>query len=87
MIIHILFIQTLQLHSPSVLIYLVNVTLTTKSTSHILQFVGPMADIYHTAVGLEKNVSENREQTENGEQTENREFNYGGHSYPRGSSG
>ena len=54
MMIHILLVQTLQLQLQSVLICLVNVTLTTKSSLHISQFVSHMVAIYYTAVGLEK---------------------------------
>ena len=54
MMIHILLVQMLQLQLRSVLICLVNVTLTAKSTLHISQFVRRMADIYYTAGGLEK---------------------------------
>ena len=66
----------LQLQSQSVLICLVNVTLTTKSVLHKLQFASHAAAIYYTEVGSEKS---NREQTDR-EQTENRESNYRGHS-------
>ena len=54
MMIHILLVQTLQLQLQSVLICLVNVTLTTKFALHISQFARHMAAIYYTAVGLEK---------------------------------
>ena len=49
-IIYILFVQTLQLHWQSVLYVL----LTAKFESHTLHFERETADIYYTAVGLEK---------------------------------
>ena len=70
MMIHILLVQTLQLQLQSVLICLVNVTLTAKTSLHTSQFERPMAAaVYHTVVGLEKiwQRTENR-QTENREQ-------------------
>ena len=54
MMIYILLVHTLQLQLQSVFICLVNVTLTAKSTLQISQFVRHTADIYYTAVGLEK---------------------------------
>ena len=60
MIIHILFVQMLQLHSQSVLICIVNITLTTKYALHTLQFARGTADIYYTTVGLEKSNVEQR---------------------------
>ena len=71
MIIHILFVQTSQLHSQSVLICLVNVTITAKSALYTSQFKRHTSDVYYTAVGLEKC---------NGEHTETRETNYRGQS-------
>ena len=54
MMIHILLVQTLQLQLQSVLICLVNVTLTAISALHTYQFSKYMVAIYYTAVGLEK---------------------------------
>ena len=69
MMIHILLVQTLQLHLQYVLICLVNVTLTAKTSLHTSQFARPMAvAVYYTVVGLEKIW----------QRTENRETNYRG---------
>ena len=54
MMIHILLVQTLRLQLQSILICLVNVTLTAKSALHTSQFMSRTAAIYHTALGLEK---------------------------------
>ena len=53
MMIHILFVVTLQLQSQSTLICLVNVTLTTKSTQHTSQFARHTTTMYYIAVELE----------------------------------
>ena len=76
MMIHILLVQTLQLHLQYVLICLVNVTLTAKTSLHTSQFVRPMAvAIYYTVVGLEKiwRRTENR-QTDNREQKQRKQL-------------
>ena len=55
MMIHILLVQTLQLQLQSVLICLVNVTLTAKTSLHTLLFARRMAAaVYYTVVGLQK---------------------------------
>ena len=54
MMIHILLVQRIQVQLQYVLICLVNITLTAKSALHTSQFVRRIADIYYTAVGLEK---------------------------------
>ena len=55
MMIHIPLVHMLQLQLQSVLICLVNVTLTVKSALHISQFARRTAlAIYHTAVGLKR---------------------------------
>ena len=55
MMIYILLVQTLQLQLQSILIYLLNITLTAKSVLHISQFVRCMvAALYHIAVELKK---------------------------------
>ena len=64
MMIHILLVQTLQLQLQSVLICLVNVTLTAKTSLHTLQFARHMAAaVYYTVLGLEKiwQITENRQ--------------------------
>ena len=64
----ILLVQMLQLQSQSVLICLVDVTLTANSILNILQFARRTAPaIYYTAVGLEKCNTKrtDREPTEN----------------------
>ena len=69
MMIHILLVQTLQLQLQSILICLVNVTLTAKTSLHISQFSRRMVvAVYYTVVGLEKIW----------QRTENRETNYRG---------
>ena len=75
MIIHILFLQMSQLHSRSVLMCLVNLTLTTKSASHTSQFVRQCGGHILYCSRIRKNVTDR--------QTENRQTNYRGHSNPR----
>ena len=73
MIIHILFIQTSQLHSRSVLICLLSITLTTKSASHTSQFIMPCGSHILNCSRIRKNVT-HREQRTHGQrdrQTEN----------------
>ena len=79
MIIHIFFVKMSQLHSRSVLICLLNLTLNAKSTSHTSQFA-----VRQPYIILQQDQKKcNKEQrTEDRKQTD-RETNYRGHSNRR----